>query len=82
MAVRTMWLTLELEAITDLLSEVCQKLCEDYLHSTKIRSSAVSVHNHRVLVGSHDYPTKFNISKLNNIIITCARACAHTHTHC
>ena len=34
-----------------------------WLVLNKERASAVSVHNHSVLVGSHDYPTKCNISK-------------------
>ena len=36
---------------------------DDAVYSIKIRANAVSVHKHRILVGSHGYPTKYNINK-------------------
>ena len=57
MAAQMMCLTLELKAITDLLSELLQQLREDALFSAKIRASAESVHNHFVLAGSPNYFT-------------------------
>ena len=56
MASPTMWLTFELEAITDLLSKFYQLWSENALYSTKIRASTKLVHNHRVMLESHGYP--------------------------
>ena len=39
-----------IQMITDLLSNVYKYPMKDILYSTKIRASAESVHNHRVLV--------------------------------
>ena len=63
MTAQTMWLTLELNAITNILSDIRQQLRENVLYSTKIRASAEPIHNHHVLVGLRGYPTSVNINK-------------------